>query len=54
MVCLRVLEGHTRQIFNVSVTPDGLHAVSASYDQTLWVWDLEMASGWLSLALRRQ
>jgi WD40 repeat protein len=39
--CLRVLEGHTRRVTSVSVTPNGLRAVSASADKTLRVWELE-------------
>ena len=38
---VRVLEGHNRNVIAVAVTPDGQHAVSASRDQTLKVWDLE-------------
>jgi len=40
-VCLRVLEGHTKNAWNVSTTYDGQRAVSASLDHTLRVWDLE-------------
>ena len=39
MVCS--LEGHRGGVSAVAVTPDGRRAVSASYDQTLRVWDLE-------------
>lgn len=40
---LATLEGHSDSVNSVAVTPDGQRAVSASYDQTLRVWDL--ASG---------
>jgi WD40 repeat protein len=36
-----VLEGHMDFVVSVSVRPDGLRAVSASYDDSLRVWDLE-------------
>ena len=39
---MRTLQGHTR-VSGVAVTPDGRQAISASYDNTLKVWDL--ASG---------
>ena len=39
--CLRTLEGHTRDVKAVSLTSDGLLAVSGSDDQTLRVWDVE-------------
>jgi len=34
-------EGHTDEVWGVSVSPDGRRAVSASWDKTLRVWDLE-------------
>ena len=40
---LRTLAGHADWVTAVAVTPDGRHAVSASWDRTLKVWDL--ASG---------
>ena len=40
---LRVLEGHSHIVTAVAVTPDGRHAISASGDHTLKVW--ELASG---------
>jgi WD40 repeat protein len=36
----RTLSGHTNWVNAVTVTPDGERAISASYDQTLRVWDL--------------
>ena len=36
---LRTLEGHSRRVDSVGVTPDGRRAVSASADKTLRVWD---------------
>ena len=38
---LRTLEGHSSYVNAVAVTPDGRQAVSASYDNTLKLWDLE-------------
>jgi len=38
---LRTLEGHSASVLGVAVTPDGKRAVSASWDHTLKVWDLE-------------
>jgi WD40 repeat protein len=38
---IRTLEGHSRLVYGVVVSPDGRHAVSASWDETLKVWDLE-------------
>ncbi|WP_228369600.1 NB-ARC domain-containing protein [Methanothrix harundinacea] len=38
---LRTLKGHSSWVNAVAVSPDGRRAVSASYDNTLKVWDLE-------------
>ena len=38
---LRTLEGHTGGVNAVALTADGKRAVSASWDKTLKVWDLE-------------
>jgi WD40 repeat protein len=38
---LRTLQGHSGGVNGVAISPDGRHAVSASYDNTLKVWDLE-------------
>jgi WD40 repeat protein len=38
---LRTLSGHSSAIDAVAVTSDGRHAISASEDNTLKVWDLE-------------
>jgi len=38
---LRTMERHSDLFLSVAVTPDGRHALSASYDGTLKVWDLE-------------
>lgn len=37
----RTLEGHSQGVTGMVVTPDGKRAVSASYDDTLKIWDLE-------------
>ena len=37
---LRTLQGHTDCVNAMAVTPDGGHAVSASRDGTLKVWEL--------------
>jgi WD40 repeat protein len=36
-------------VWGVAITPDGRHAVSASYDYTLRVWDLESGKELASL-----
>jgi hypothetical protein len=33
-------QGHRGAIYNVSVSPDGIHAVTAGHDGTVRVWDL--------------
>jgi hypothetical protein len=38
---LRTLEDHSHFAYGVAVTPDGKRAVSASWDNTLKVWDLD-------------
>jgi WD40 repeat protein len=38
---VRTLAGHSSTVYGVAVTPDGKRAVSASWDKTLKVWDLE-------------
>ena len=38
---VRSLEGHTGPVFGVAMSRDGRLAVSASYDKTLKVWDVE-------------
>ena len=38
---IRILEGHSLFVTGVAITPDGRRAVSASWDNTLRVWDLE-------------
>jgi WD40 repeat protein len=38
---VRTLKGHTGPVEDVFMSPDGRWAVSASYDRTLKVWDLE-------------
>ena len=38
---IRSLEGHSSWVTAAALTPDGGEVVSASYDRTLRVWDLE-------------
>jgi WD40 repeat protein/energy-coupling factor transporter ATP-binding protein EcfA2 len=38
---MKVLKGNTIFVSAVAVTPDGKHAISASRDKTLVVWDIE-------------
>ncbi|MFC1878755.1 AAA family ATPase [Chloroflexota bacterium] len=38
---LQLLEGHSGEVAGLAVTPDGQRIISASYDKTLKVWDLE-------------
>ena len=38
--CTATLRGHTGWVNCVTITPNGLHAVSGGYDETLKVWDL--------------
>ena len=40
---IRTFIGHTEEVSSVAIAPDGLTALSASYDKTLRLWDL--ASG---------
>ena len=51
--CLQTLEGHSKWVVAVAVTPDGKNAISASWDQTLRVWDLGWAAKFPSQAERR-
>jgi WD40 repeat protein len=38
---LQVLNGHTKKILSVSLTPDGCKAISSSEDNTILIWDLK-------------
>ena len=38
---IQTLEGHTKWVIAVAVTPDGKHAISGSIDNTLRVWDIK-------------
>jgi WD40 repeat protein len=35
------LEGHSKEVLYVAITPDGCRGISASHDHTLRLWDLE-------------
>ncbi len=37
---LHTIKGHSKSVNGVTVTPDGKRVISASYDNTLKVWDL--------------
>ena len=39
--CLRTLEGHSARVSSIDVTSDGRRVVSASWDNTLRIWDIE-------------
>ncbi|MEG4107286.1 hypothetical protein QUA04_14345, partial [Microcoleus sp. S13_C5] len=39
--CLRTLIGHTESVNAVAIAPDGKRAISASFDNTLKIWDTE-------------
>jgi len=39
--CLRTLTGHTSGVKAVAIAPDGKRAISASWDNTLKIWDTE-------------
>ncbi|TVU54434.1 MAG: hypothetical protein EA414_07265, partial [Arthrospira sp. PLM2.Bin9] len=41
---IRTLTGHSSWVLAVAITPDGKQAVSASYDNTLKLWDLATGS----------
>ena len=38
---LMVLEGHTRKVVAVAISPDGAKIVSGSDDKTVRVWSME-------------
>ena len=38
---VRILTGHTDEVYALAATPDGRQVVSGSWDDTLKVWDLE-------------
>ncbi|MEG3879063.1 hypothetical protein QT972_17050, partial [Microcoleus sp. herbarium7] len=39
--CLRTLTGHTSSVYGVAIAPNGKTAISASWDNTLKIWDTE-------------
>jgi hypothetical protein len=46
---IRTLQGHTNAVTAVALAPNGCRVVSASYDKTLRVWDLEKGGTILTL-----
>ena len=46
-------QGHTKTVNCISVTVDGLRAVSGSYDNTLRVWDLATGACLNTLKVKR-
>jgi WD40 repeat protein len=38
---IRSLDGHTNTITKVATTPDGHRVISASYDRTVRLWNIE-------------
>jgi hypothetical protein len=46
---LRTLQGHTNDVTGCAYSPDGRWIVSASYDQTLKVWDASSGTAHLTL-----
>ncbi len=50
---LRTLSGHSGGVIAVAVTPDGRFAISASWDRTLKVWELQHGKALLSLSGHR-
>ena len=42
---LQILQGHKDQVWTVDVTPNGSHAVTASLDRTIRIWDLPKRIG---------
>ena len=41
---IRTMEGHSRRVWRVAMTPDGRRAISGSADKTANVWDLRTGS----------
>jgi WD40 repeat protein len=39
--CLRTLTSHTNSVYAVAIAPDGKTPISASYDNSLKIWDIE-------------
>jgi WD40 repeat protein len=37
--CLRTIEGHDHAVMSVTVSPDGTHVLSGSYDTSVRLWD---------------
>ena len=48
--CDQVLTGHTRQVYDLAISPDGQRIVTASFDGTARIWSTE--SGVMELELR--
>jgi hypothetical protein len=47
---IRTLTGHSDFVYGVAVSADGRHAVSASWDKTLKVWELDSGKEIITLA----
>jgi WD40 repeat protein len=44
--CLKVLQGHQKQVNSAAFSPDGQRVVTASWDHTARVWDTRQEKVW--------